>query len=42
MWLVFGLEGGEEAGEMGGGGGKGPVPTVALLVEPGIGECAGG
>ena len=37
------VEGGEEAGEMGGGGGgKGSVPTVALLVEPGIGECAGG
>ena len=25
----------------GGGGGMGPVPTVPLLVHPGIGECAG-
>ena len=48
MWLAFGLqyntvEDGEEAGEMvgGGGGGMGPVPTVPLLVHPGIGECAG-
>ena len=44
MWLVFGLEGGEEAGEMGGGGGQGSraYSTVALLVQPGIGVCAGG
>ena len=43
MWLVFGLEGGEEAGEgWEVGGGKGPVPTVALLVQPGIGVFAGG
>ena len=25
---------------MGGGGGKGPVPAVALLVQPDIDECA--
>ena len=27
--------------EVGARGGKGPVPTVALLVHPGIGDCAG-
>ena len=37
------VEGGEEAGEMGGWGGvRGSVPSVALWVEHGIGERVGG